>query len=150
MTPAKNWDCAGRPREGRHVRIVDEDDFELPPNTVGEIVIRCDIPWHTTSGYYKMPEKSLEMMRNGWLHTGDLGYIDQDGYLFFKDRSKDAIRRRGENVSAWEVEQIIDKHPAVAMVAAYAVKSEQSEDEVAVSVVLRQGESLEAADLIKY
>ncbi|AQH05406.1 hypothetical protein A9R05_41045 (plasmid) [Burkholderia sp. KK1] len=140
----------GKARQGWQVRIVDDEDFELPPGSVGEIVIRCDVPWHTSSGYYKMPEASLDMIRNGWYHTGDLGYLDEDGYLYFKDRCKDSMRRRGENISAWEVEQVIQQHPAVVDVAAYAVKSELSEDEVAVSIVLKEGHTLPEAELIAF
>ncbi|WP_185731638.1 AMP-binding protein [Burkholderia contaminans] len=148
--PRSKLGSCGKARQGWQVRIVDDEDFELPRGTVGEIVIRCDVPWHTSSGYYKMPQASLEMIRNGWYHTGDLGYLDEDGYLYFKDRCKDSMRRRGENISAWEVEQVIQQHPAVVDVAAYAVKSELSEDEVAVSVVLKDGHALLEADLIAF
>jgi crotonobetaine/carnitine-CoA ligase len=148
--PRSKLGSCGRARQGWQVKIVDSEDFELPRGQVGEIVIRCDVPWHTSSGYYKMPLASLEMQRNGWYHTGDLGVLDEDGYLFFKDRAKDAMRRRGENISAWEVEQSIQQHPAVADVAAYAVKSEHSEDEVAVSIVLREGAGLTEPELIEF
>ncbi|MGO4660010.1 AMP-binding protein [Ensifer sp. 2YAB10] len=148
--PRDKLGSCGRAREGWEVMIVDSEDFELPRNEVGEIVIRCNVPWHTSSGYYKMPLQTLAMVRNGWYHTGDLGYMDKDGYLYFKDRAKDSIRRRGENISAWEVEQTIQNHPAVQEVAAYAVKSELSEDEVAVSIVLRTDQQLTEAALIEY
>lgn len=101
-------------------------------------------------GYYKDPQATLNAIRNMWWHTGDRGYLDEDGYLYFVDRKKDAIRRRGENISAYEVEAIIARHPAVADLAAYPVPSEQSEDEIAISVVLREGESLSARELIEF
>jgi len=148
--PRSKLGSCGRAREGWQVKIVDSDDFDVPAGEVGEIVIRCNVPWHTATGYYKMPEATLAMQRNGWYHTGDLGYLDEDGYLYFKDRAKDAMRRRGENISAWEVEQSIHHHPAVAEVAAYAVKSELSEDEVAVSVVLKQGANLTEVELVEF
>jgi crotonobetaine/carnitine-CoA ligase len=87
---------------------------------------------------------------NDWFHTGDRGYLDQDGYLFFVDRKKDAIRRRGENISAYEVERVVITHPHVAEAAAYPVQSELSEDEVCVSVVAREGQALDLPDLIRF
>lgn len=148
--PREKLGSCGRVRQGWQIMIVDNEDFELPRGQVGELVIRCDVPWHTSSGYYKMPEHTLAMLRNGWYHTGDLCYLDEDGYLYFKDRAKDAMRRRGENISAWEVEQSIQQHPAVHDVAAYAVKSEHSEDEVAISVVLNEGANLTETELIEF
>jgi len=148
--PRSKLGSCGRARQGWQIKIVDEEDFELPRGQVGELLIRCDVPWHTSSGYYKMPEVTLAMQRNGWYHTGDLALIDEDGYLFFRDRAKDAMRRRGENISAWELEQSIEQHPLVAQAAAYAVKSEYSEDEVAVSIVLVEGATLSEAELIAF
>jgi crotonobetaine/carnitine-CoA ligase len=97
-----------------------------------------------------MPEATSQANRNLWFHTGDRGYVDDDGYLYFVDRKKDAIRRRGENISSFEVEQIILKHPAVLDVAAFAVSSEHSEDEVMVAVVLREEASLSEAELVAH
>jgi crotonobetaine/carnitine-CoA ligase len=148
--PLEKLGSCGRARTGWELKIVDDDDFALPAGQVGEIVIRCNVPWHTASGYYKMPEETLKMMRNGWYHTGDRGYLDEDGFLFFADRKKDALRRRGENISAWEVENIIGRHPAIKDVAIYAVKAETSEDEVAASVVLKEQASVSEADLVEF
>ena len=97
-----------------------------------------------------MSEATVEANRNQWFHTGDRGYLDEDGYLYFVDRKKDAIRRRGENISSYEVEQIVLGHAAVEDAAAYAVRSEMSEDEVMVSVTLKHGATLDPADLIRY
>jgi crotonobetaine/carnitine-CoA ligase len=97
-----------------------------------------------------MPEATARTVRNLWFHTGDRGYMDDDGYIYFVDRKKDAIRRRGENISSFEVEQMILKHPAVLDAAAYPIASEHTEDEVMVSVVLREGTSLGEAELIRH
>jgi crotonobetaine/carnitine-CoA ligase len=117
---------------------------------VGEICLRANEPWIAAQGYYKMPEATLKAYRNLWFHTGDRGYFDADGYLYFVDRKKDAIRRRGENISSWEVEQIISRHPAVEEVAIYPVRAEMAEDEVMATVVCRPGMSLAEADLVRF
>lgn len=148
--PAQKMFSAGQPRAGVQVRVVDENDMDVPQGQPGEIVLRSDHMWGAALGYYKMPEATLASRRNLWFHTGDRGYFDADGYLYFTDRIKDAIRRRGENISAYEVESVIVTHPAVHQVAVYALKSELTEDEVAASIVLREGEHLSPAELIAY
>jgi crotonobetaine/carnitine-CoA ligase len=148
--PPEKWSSAGKACEHVQVGIVDEDDFEVPPGTTGEIVVRNTEPWMYAQGYYNMPEATANSRRNLWFHTGDRGYLDEDGYLYFVDRKKDAIRRRGENISSFEVEQIILKHPAVLDVAAFPVTSEHSEDEVMVSVVPREGLSLSETSLVEH
>jgi crotonobetaine/carnitine-CoA ligase len=140
---------AGLPAPGVEVAVVDDDDMPLPAGEPGEIVLRARDPWTTSQGYWKMSEATVAARRNLWFHTGDRGYLDADGYLFFVDRKKDAIRRRGENISSWEVEQVLQAHPAIAEVAAYPVRAE-SEDEVMVSVVLRAGAELDAPALVAY
>jgi carnitine-CoA ligase len=147
--PAK-WASAGRPCDAVEVRIVDDADFEVPRGQVGEIVVRGKEPWIMCQGYYKMPEATLAAWRNLWFHTGDRGYMDQENYLYFVDRKKDAIRRRGENISSFEVEQIILKHPSILDVAAFPITSEHSEDEVMVSIVLREGGTLSEVQLIEF
>lgn len=141
---------AGRPRPGMQVRVVDENDMPLPTGEIGEIVMRSDIPWSTSLGYYKMPDATLAARRNFWFHTGDRGYFDADGYLFFGDRKKDAIRRRGENISAFEIEQVLAKHDAVADVAVFAAPSGVGEDEVACALVVKPGMTLSEAQVIEY
>ena len=133
----------GLPRTNVQIRIVDQDDFDVAPGVPGEIVLRNNNPWGASLGYYKMPEATLASRRNLWFHTGDRGWIDADGYVWYTDRIKDAIRRRGENISAFEVEEVMRTHPAIADVAVYPVSADTSEDEVAASVMLRPG--LEAA-----
>jgi len=117
------------------VEIHDEDDRRVPPGTVGEIVCRPRCAGAVMSGYHRRPQETLDAFRNLWLHTGDLGRMDERGALTFVDRAKDAIRRRGENISSFEVESAVLKHQAVTEVAAYAVPSELGEDEVMVAVV---------------
>jgi crotonobetaine/carnitine-CoA ligase len=92
----------------------------------------------------------MEAYRNLWFHTGDLGKMDENGYFYFVDRKKDALRRRGENISSFEVERVINTHPKILESAAVAVKSELAEDEVKICVVLQPGESLDYEELINY
>jgi crotonobetaine/carnitine-CoA ligase len=140
----------GKETESFEVRIVDEDDWPVPPGTVGEIVARGRVPWATAQGYYNMPEKTVELVRNHFIHTGDAGYLDEDGYLYFVDRIKDYIRRRGENISSAEIERVVNGHPRVAESAAISVKSELAEDEVKVVVVLGKGEKLAPEELLAF
>lgn len=120
------------------VRVVDpETDEELPIGEVGELVVRSKTPWTMLSGYYGMPDKTAEALRNQWFHTGDAVRRDAEGWFYFVDRLKDAIRRRGENISSFEVEQAVLGHPEVADCAAVAMPTdtEAGEDEVALFVV---------------
>lgn len=148
--PEAKLGSAGKPRAGVDLRIVDDNDEDVPIGTIGELVVRSNNPWSSSQGYYKMPEATLAASRNLWWHTGDLAYLDEDGYLWFADRKKDAMRRRGENISAFEIEDIIVQHPAVQEVAAYAVPSEMSEDEVCVSVVLKTNATMTERELIEF
>ncbi len=148
--PADKWASAGKACRDVEIRIVDDDDFEVPRGETGEIVVRTDQPWIYAQGYYNMPEATANARRNLWFHTGDRGSMDADSYIYFVDRKKDAIRRRGENISSFEVEQIILKHPSVLDVAAFPVASEHSEDEVMVSVVAREGCTLSETELVEH
>jgi crotonobetaine/carnitine-CoA ligase len=129
------------------IKIVDENDREIPRGTVGEIVIRNPA---VMKGYYKDPELTNKVIRNGWLHTGDQAWMDEDGYFFFADRKKDVIRRRGENVSSLEVENVINAHPKVLESAVIGVPSEFHDDEVKAFVILKPNESLDPLDLIRW
>jgi len=140
----------GRPRTGVECRIVDANDIEVPTGSIGELIIRNDLPWSLNRGYHGLPEATATAWRNGWFHTGDLMYRDADGNFFFVDRQKDAIRRRGENISSIEVEIEVDDHPAVAEVAAIAVPSPDGEDEVMVVIAVKPGLSLDPAELIEF
>ncbi|MBN9428498.1 MAG: ATP-dependent acyl-CoA ligase [Burkholderiales bacterium] len=135
---------------GFDARVVDEHDVELPAGEAGELVLRADEPFAFASGYFGMPEKTVEAWRNLWFHTGDRVVREADGALRFVDRIKDAIRRRGENISSYEVEQILLSHPAVAEAAVYPVRSELAEDEVMASLMARPGHALDAAELARY
>lgn len=150
VDPVSKLGSCGKIRKGIQARIVDENDFELPPGVRGELILRADMPWTHSMGYYKMPAETMKAWRNGWLHTGDSGYIDEDGYFWFLDRTKDAIRRRGENISAYEVEKVLLQHPAIEDVAVFAVKSEMAEDEVAAAIVCRAGMQIEEAEIIAF
>jgi carnitine-CoA ligase len=141
---------AGRPRDGVDVRIVDENDCEVPVGEVGEMVVRTDCPWAMNHGYAGAPEATAAAWRNGWFHTGDGFRRDAEGNFFFVDRLKDAIRRRGENISSFEVESEILSYPSVREAAAVAVKSEVAEDEVMVVLALKPGEAFDPADLIEF
>jgi len=141
---------AGKPRAGIEVRIVDENDCEVVPGEAGELIVRADRPWSMNHGYNKNPEATARAWRNGWFHTGDAFRTDADGNYFFVDRMKDAIRRRGENISSFEVETEVCAHPAVKEAAAVAVASEHAEDEVLVAVSLADGASLDPAELIHF
>ncbi|MFC9760229.1 AMP-binding protein [Rhodococcus jostii] len=136
------WDLGpagscGKVRDGYQVRLVDRDDNEVPVGQAGELVVRADEPWALMNGYWGLPEKTVEAWSNLWLHTGDAFIRDADGHYFFVDRIKDAIRRRGENISSVEVESQVLHHPAVAECAVVAVPSEWGEDEILAAVVLR-------------
>jgi crotonobetaine/carnitine-CoA ligase len=140
----------GKPLPIYDVRLFDDDDNEVPPHVPGEFVFRPLEPYTMMLGYYNMPDKTLETYRNLWFHSGDLGQRDEDGYLYFVDRKKDALRRRGENISSFEVERAINAHPSVLESAAVAVKSELAEDEVKICVVLKPGQSLTPEKLIEF
>lgn len=140
----------GLPICGYDVDVVNEDDEPVPPGDVGEIVFRPQHPFIMMDGYYKMPEATLTAISNLWFHTGDLGKKDGDGYFYFVDRKKDAMRRRGENISAHEVEIVVNSHPGVLESAAFAVPSDVGEDEVMVCVVRKPGQQLGAPDLIRH
>ncbi|HUG25928.1 ATP-dependent acyl-CoA ligase [Piscinibacter sp.] len=135
---------------GFDARVVDEHDVELPPGEAGELLLRADEPFVFASGYFGMPDKTVEAWRNLWFHTGDRVVRDTDGAFRFVDRIKDAIRRRGENISSFEVEQVLQSHPAVAAVAVYPVRSELAEDEVMAALVPRDGERVEPSELAHF
>jgi carnitine-CoA ligase len=128
---------AGRPNDDFEVRIFDDDDREVPPGEVGEIVCRPTRPHVMFAGYWRRPDATLKVMRNLWLHTGDLGRFDADGWLYFADRKEDYLRHGGENISSQAVEAVFLSHPAIADAAVHAVASELSEDDVKATVVRR-------------
>ncbi len=135
---------------GYSLRVVDDNGFEVGPNTPGELLIRPSKPYSMMLEYYKMPEKTVDAWKDLWFHTGDYLRYDENGYFYFIDRKKDALRRRGENISSFEVETTINSHPAVMESAAVAVKSPMGEDEVMVCLSLKPGRTLRAEDLIDF
>ncbi|NPC56452.1 ATP-dependent acyl-CoA ligase [Caenimonas soli] len=135
---------------GFDARVVDENDVELPDGVAGELVLRADEPFAFATGYFGMPDKTVEAWRNLWFHTGDRVVREADGAFRFIDRIKDAIRRRGENISSYEVEQVLLAHPAVAEAAVYPVRSELAEDEVMAALVPRPGVALDAPELWRF
>jgi crotonobetaine/carnitine-CoA ligase len=145
------YGSCGRPRTGVTCRIVDEHDIEVPRGAVGELIVRTDLPWTMNIGYDGMPEATAKAWRNGWFHTGDAFRQDESGDYFFVDRIKDAIRRRGENISSVEVEAEVKAHPAVDEAVAVGVPAaEGGEDEVLVAIMVRRGESLDPVALIDF
>jgi crotonobetaine/carnitine-CoA ligase len=142
--------AAGKVGPLHEVRIVDEDDRDVPPGAPGEIVVRPRVPHTMFEGYRNQAEATLSQLRNLWYHTGDLGRIDELGDLWWVDRKKDAIRRRGENISSFEVETAVVVHPSIAEVAAHAVPSDLGEDEVKVCVVLVEGADLSPKELMDH
>ncbi|MCB0995312.1 MAG: AMP-binding protein [Acidimicrobiales bacterium] len=147
------WAGCGRLREDypwTRVRLVDDNDEPVAIGEIGEMIVNTEEPWALNAGYYNMPEKTAEAWRNGWFHTGDAFRQDEDGWYYFVDRMKDTIRRRGENISSFEVEAIIGEFPPVSEVAAYAVPDGLGGDEVMVAIIPMQGETVDPAELAEW
>ncbi|MGH8287105.1 MAG: AMP-binding protein [Steroidobacteraceae bacterium] len=144
------YGCCGRPRSGVVCRIVDEHDIEVPVGTAGELIVRSDLPWTMNAGYDGMPEATAAAWRNGWFHTDDAFRRDADGNYFFVDRIKDAIRRRGENISSLEIEAAVREHPAVEDVVAVGVPGRHGEEDVLIAVVAKSGAQLDPRALTEF
>jgi crotonobetaine/carnitine-CoA ligase len=140
----------GRITKGFDARVVDEFDNEVPDGTSGELLLRADKANAFAHGYFGMPDKTVETWQNLWLHTGDRVVRDGEGYYRFVDRIKETIRRRGENISSYEVEQGVLSHPSVSTAAVFPVASELAEDEVMVAIVLKEGATLDPEALIQH
>jgi long-chain acyl-CoA synthetase len=138
---------AGRAVLGVEIKIVDVMDNELPPGEVGEVVARGAV---IMKGYWKRPEITAEVMRGGWFHTGDMGVMDERGYLYIRDRKKDMIKPGGENVYSPEVESMICSHPDVLEVAVIGVADEKWGESIKAVVVVRPGQSLKEQQLIDF
>ncbi len=128
----------GKVRPGFSIRVVDSDGVPVPDGQPGELLIRSDQPHAMATGYHHMPEATAKAWQDLWFHSGDRVVIDDDGWVRFVDRIKDVIRRRGENISSVEVEQVLRQHPAIQEAAVYAVDSELGEDEVMAALILRE------------
>lgn len=159
----RSWDAdvydeAGRMscgviREGYDARLVDEFDQPVADGEPGELIVRAETPWVLNAGYLNNSEATSQAWRNGWFHTGDAFLRDAEGNYFFLDRIKDCIRRRGENISSFEVEAHVNAHPSVARSAAVAVKRSTApgaDEEIKIVVELVAGEWLEAEALIRW
>ncbi len=144
-------ESCGRPLPGWECQVVDLWDQPVADGQPGELVVRPLRPFLSQLGYYGMADVAISVWRNLWLHTGDVVQRDSEGWFYFLDRAKDSMRRSGENISSYEVEQVVLAHDAVEDVAAYGVPSELGEDEVMVSVVLRQDRrDTSPADLVDW
>jgi crotonobetaine/carnitine-CoA ligase len=150
----RKWkeNATGAPYPGFEVRLLDDDDVEVPIGEVGEICVRPQDPYMIFHGYFHDPEATLETIRNLWHHTGDLGRRDADGEFFFFDRKADFVRYKGRNISSFAVEAAVNAHAAVAESAAYGVTSAEleSEAEIKVDVVLKPGQELRPEDLARF
>ena len=143
----KRLTSAGIPRTDLEVQIFDSKDRELPPGEMGEIVVRGEV---VMKGYWRNPEATAETMRGGWLHTGDLGIMDERGYVYILDRAKDMIISGGENIYSREIEDVIIKHPAVYEVAVIGVPDEKWGEAVKAIVSLREGKKATDEEIINF
>jgi long-chain acyl-CoA synthetase len=145
--PAHRLRSAGRPISSAEVRIVDTEDRELPRGEIGEIVVRGPM---VMQGYWKQPELTAATLRGGWMHTGDSGYFEPDGYLYVADRIKDMIISGGENVYSTEVENAISTHPAVLECAVIGIPDERWGERVHAVIVRRPAAELVADDIVAH
>jgi crotonobetaine/carnitine-CoA ligase len=146
----KDPGCAGRLSGDWDVMIADEHDRSVPTGTVGEILVRPRKPGIVFLGYYKKERQTVNLWKNLWFHTGDRGYFDPNGFMYFVDRAKDAIRRRGENISAHEIENGLLAMPAIKEVAAIPVPSPLGEDDLCVYVLRNDSASLTEEEIIRF
>jgi carnitine-CoA ligase len=140
----------GKPVEEFEAWIAGDDERPLQPGEIGEIVVRPKLPDIVMLGYFRDPARTADVLRHGCVYTGDLGYADEDGFFYYVGRKKDSLRRRGENISAWEVERVINSHPAVEESAVVGVASEMGEQDIRVFVKVASGEKLDPVDLIQW
>jgi len=132
------------------VRVADAQGTTLEAGARGEILVRGRLPGLITPGYWRNPEATAALLRDGWLHTGDLGWIDAEGDLFYCGRLKDSIRRRGENIAALEVERVLDAHPDIEESAVVGVPDELADEAIKAFIRVRPGCSLEPLDVIRW
>jgi crotonobetaine/carnitine-CoA ligase len=140
----------GRARPGVQLRLVDDHDVPVPTGEAGELIVRTEAPWEMNLGYHNRDDATVVAWRNGWFHTGDSFRRDEAGNYFFVDRTRDSLRRRGENISSFQVEAEVLAHPDVIEAACVAAPSELGESEVKVFLVPVQGRSIDPAALIEF
>ncbi|NQU08676.1 MAG: fatty acid--CoA ligase [Candidatus Abyssubacteria bacterium] len=143
----KRLGSAGREVFGTEVRVIDENGNDVKPGQIGEVIGRGE---NVMKGYWKMPEATAEAIRDGWLYTGDLATVDEDGYIYILDRMKDMIISGGENVYSREVEEVLYEHPAIAEAAVIGVPDEQWGETVKAIVVLKEGQEASAEEIIDF
>jgi len=141
---------AGFPREEYELRVVDAAGRDKPVGEIGELWVRPQDPRLVMRGYHNLPDKTAETLVDGWVHTGDAFRVDAHGRFFFADRMKDALRRRGENVSSFEVERVINEHPTVFESAVVGVPAELTEDEIKAVVVPREDQHVDPVELTRF
>jgi len=146
-TKEKILGSVGKPLPGCRIRLVDDDDKDVPPGEAGEIVFHSEA---IIEGYWNKPEETAELLRGGWLHTGDIGKLDDDGYLYIVDRKKDLIISGGENIASKEVEAVIYGHPAVLECAVIGVPSEKWGEDVKAIVSLKEGLTATTEEIINF
>jgi crotonobetaine/carnitine-CoA ligase len=150
LSGPRRRDASGRPGDDLDVAVLDDRDEPVPTGAVGEICVRPRHRHAMFEGYWRMPDETLRAFRTLWYHTGDLGRLDADGSLCFVDRKKDALRRRGENVSSLELEAAIARHPGIVEAAVHAVPSEATEDDIKACIVLTAPDSVEPRELFDF
>jgi crotonobetaine/carnitine-CoA ligase len=142
--------ACGQVCEHHEVKIFDDHDCELSPGEIGEIVVRPKESAGHMTKYYGDPEATVASWRNLWYHSGDLGFLDDEGWLHFASRKKEAIRRRGTNISAYEIEQVVSSHPAILEAVAIGVPSELTDEEIKVVAVRRPGADCSPIELVEF
>jgi crotonobetaine/carnitine-CoA ligase len=147
VSPDRRTGAAGKLLEGWEAVIADDADNPLPTGTAGELLVRPTLPHIAMDGYWDQPGATVNAWRNLWIHTGDILTVDEDGWFWFVSRKAEFIRRSGENISCFEVEQTILRHSALELVLAFGVPSDMGDDDVAVIVEPRLGHTVDAAEL---
>jgi carnitine-CoA ligase len=150
LSDERNLGSIGKPAPYLDVRLFDDDDMEVPVGEIGEIVVRAKVPQALYLGYWRKPEATIDTWRNLWHHTGDYGRADDKGWITFVDRKKDALRRRGENVSSQELERAIAGYPKIIEAAVHAIPSPMTEDDIKACVVVEPGQDVTPEELFQF
>ncbi len=137
----------GMPCPGIEMKVVDDQGEELPSGKSGEIIVKGNV---VSKGYYNLPDETRETFKNGWLHTGDIGYMDEDGYFFITDRKKDIIIKGGFNISPKEIEEFLCQHPKVKEAAVVGIKKEESKEGIKAFCVIAEDETATKEEIIDY